>query len=301
MQVSGNNLFAGEHMEFSSILGNSQKLDGGAMFGNAPKELWSRWTRPDELNRIDLACRALLVEVGGRKLLFEAGIGAYMEPKYRDRYGVQDSEHVLLNSLVKLGISHEDITDIILSHLHFDHSGGLLSVWREGKETELLFPNARYYAGKDAWSRAVNPHYRDRTSFVPALNERLETSGRLVKLDGSEVLSFGGLTVRFIKSDGHTPGMMCSDLRWDNGRLLVAADLIPGRFWVHLPITMGYDRYPEQLINEKKTLLASIVKDNAWVFYTHDSEFALSKVSFDEKKNKFVAVETIADLERTVL
>jgi len=275
----------------SSIEGNSQKLDGGAMYGNAPRALWSRWSEPDDRNRIDLACRALLVEVGEHKILFESGIGAYMEPKFRDRFGVQEDRHVLLETLDGLDLSHEDITDIVLSHLHFDHAGGLLSAYREGEPPRLLFPKATFHVGREAWQRANNPHPRDRASFVPELNQQLEASGRLSLLDPDSVLRFDGLEVRFHLSSGHTPGMMCSDLRWQDGRLIFAADLIPGRPWVHLPITMGYDRYPERLIDEKRTLLEDVLATDAWLYYTHDATACASRVVFDPEKKKYGAGE----------
>lgn len=275
-------------MKFSSVMGNSQKLDGGAMFGNAPKALWTRWAKADELNRIDLACRALLVETSEKRFLFETGIGAYMEPKLRERYGVQESHHVLLDSLKALGLSHEDIDAVVLSHLHFDHVGGLLEAWREDAEPKLLFPNAIFYAGEQAWQRAQEPHPRDRASFVGSINQQLQASGRLQLVNEASVLEFGPLKVHFYLSEGHTPGMLCSDLRWDGGRLIFAADLIPGRPWVHLPITMGYDRFPEQLINEKRNLLESVVEDGAWLFFTHDYECAAAKVDFDQSKSKFM-------------
>ncbi len=125
-------------MQLWSINGNSQKLDGGAMFGNAPKAMWSRWIAPDELNRIPLACRCLLVkDLDGRNVLFETGIGAFFEPSLRERYGVVESHHVLLESLAAAGVSHEDIDVVVLSHLHFDHAGGLLAAWEEGKTPQL--------------------------------------------------------------------------------------------------------------------------------------------------------------------
>ncbi|MFC1461556.1 MBL fold metallo-hydrolase [Verrucomicrobiota bacterium] len=283
-------------MKLDSILGNSPKLDGGAMFGNAPKALWESWIAPDELNRIQLACRSLLARTKNHTILFETGIGAFMEPKYRERYGVEQTEHVLLRNLEQEGISHNDITDIILSHLHFDHAGGMLSAWEEGKELELLFPNARYYVSEQAWERATHPHCKDRASFVPLLNQNIERSQRLTKLKSSDMLNFDELAVHFIQSDGHTPGMLCSDLRWNENRLILVADLAPGKAWIHLPITMGYDRFPELLVDEKQTLLSAVAKEGAWLFYTHDPHTAASKVKFDSKRKVFLAVNEQTDL-----
>ena len=288
-------------MKLSSVLGNRQKLDGGAMFGNAPKALWTRWVPVDDRNRIDLACRAMLAETGKERVLFESGIGCYMAPKWKDRYGVQEDEHVLLSSLAALGLGHEDINAVVLSHLHFDHAGGLLSAWREGESPRLLFPNARFYVGRAAWERACDPHPRDRASFVPELNAQLAASGRLEVLDADAVLGFGDLTVRFFQSDGHTPGMMCADLRCDGTRVVFAADLIPGRPWVHLPITMGYDRFPERLIDEKRRLLEGLAADGGWLYYTHDHEVAASKVAYDPENDRFSPMETRPALTREAL
>ena len=285
-------------MVVTALLGNTQKLDGGAMFGNAPKAMWQNWAPADELNRIELATRALLARTKSRTILFETGIGAYMEPKYRKRYGVQEEEHALLANLRGEGISEDDITDIILSHMHFDHCGGLLSAYEEGVEPKLLFPNARYYVGEFAWNRATAPHRRDKASFVPALNAQLQESGRLQLVNKNDALKFDELTVQFFVSDGHTPGMLCSDLSWETKRMLFAADLIPGTPWLHLPITMGYDRYPELLIDEKEHLLSYVSEQNAWLFYTHDPHTVASKVQLDEARGRFVVRDPLTDLDK---
>ena len=128
-----------------SIAGNTQKLDGGAMFGNAPKAMWEHWAQVDGENRIELACRALLATpLHGKTVLFETGIGAFFEPKLRQRYGVQEDRHVLLDSLHEAGFRHEDIDVVVLSHLHFDHVGGLFAAWQEWQPPRLLFPNATF-------------------------------------------------------------------------------------------------------------------------------------------------------------
>lgn len=288
-------------MKFSSIEGNRQKLDGGAMFGNAPKALWEKWIAPDPLNRIPLAARSLLVETENHRLLFEAGIGAYMDPKNRERFGIEEKTHMLHEGLLELGLSETDITAIFISHLHFDHAGGLLTPFEEGKEPELLFSKARFFVSKKAWDRSRTPHQRDRASFIPFLNQKLEESGRLVLLGGGETFSFDDLTVHPIMSDGHTPGMVCWDLRFHNRGLVFAADLVPGLPWIHLPITMGYDRFPERLIEEKKELLTHVAEENSWLFFTHDPQIAISKILYDQERKKFKKGAAMERLVRTDL
>ncbi len=271
------------------VLGNSQKLDGGSMFGNCPRAVWERWLAPDAQGRVPLACRAMLVEDGERRILFEAGIGVFFEPKLKDRFGVVESEHVLLDSLAALGLTDAAIDAVVLSHLHFDHAGGLLAAHEEGAEPRLLFPNARFVIGKDAWARAKAPHARDRASFIPALPGLLEASGRLEIVEGerSEVLGDG---YRFHYSDGHTPGLLMTEVASDDhGPVVFVGDLIPGMPWMHVPISMGYDRYPELLIHEKRALLEDLLAREASVFFTHDPEVAVAKVARDEKGRFFGA------------
>src|SRR5690242_15179634 len=148
-------------MKLYSLLGNSQKLDGGAMFGNAPRAMWSKWIAPDEQNRIPLACRCLLVAgLDGRNVLFESGIGAFFEPKLRERYGVVEDRHVLLDSLRKAGFNHEDIDVVVLSHLHFDHAGGLLAAWEPSQDSPPSGPSGHLppQAGEGKWPRLLFPN-----------------------------------------------------------------------------------------------------------------------------------------------
>ncbi len=282
-------------MRLDSVEGNTQRLDGGAMFGNAPAALWQRWCPPDERNRIPLACRSLLVrEDSGRTVLLETGIGAFFEPKLRDRYGVQESEHVLLQSLEALGVAPPDIDVIVLSHLHFDHVGGLLQPWQEGRAPTLAFPNAHYVVGLEAWNRARSPHMRDRASFIPELPAMLEGTGRLELVEGPTSSVLGeGYDVSF--SQGHTPGLMLTRVHTPRGPVTFMGDLVPGTPWVHLPITMGYDRYPELLIDEKRERLTAIEGEGGWCFYTHDADVAASRVRIDER-GRFSAHEPLAEL-----
>ena len=288
-------------MLISSVLGNSQRLDGGAMFGNAPKALWTRWVKPDDRNRIPLACRALLVEEEGRRILFEAGIGVFFPPRLRDRFGVVEEEHMLLRSLEALGLTDAEIDIVVLSHLHFDHAGGLLSTWKEGEEPRLLFPNARFVVGEAAWERARNPHFRDRASFVPVLNAQLAASGRLTVVGaGEERSGFLGDRYLFLTSDGHTPGLLLTEIATADGPLLFCGDLIPGRPWVHLPITMGYDRYPELLIEEKQRVLGDLYTRGGRLFFTHDAGCAVAGISRDER-GRYGAVDAVPELLRVAM
>ncbi len=266
-----------------SVLGNTQRLDGGAMFGNVPKAMWSQWLPADADNRVALACRALYAEgLAGKRVLFETGIGAFFEPKLRERYGVVEDRHVLLDNLHALGVRHEDIDVVVLSHLHFDHAGGLLAPWQAGLPPQLLFPNATFVVGARHWERALSPHPRDRASFIPELIPLLQASGRLQWVDGEHCQALGD-TVRFHYSDGHTPGLMLAEIVAEGDGMLFCADLIPGMAWVHLPVSMGYDRYPERLIEEKRELLQEIAARGARLFFTHDPAIAAATPARDDK------------------
>jgi glyoxylase-like metal-dependent hydrolase (beta-lactamase superfamily II) len=245
------------------------RLDGGAMFGNAPKALWMRWMVPDEQNRIDLAARALLLQTSkGENILFEAGIGCFFEPKLKERFGVTSAEHVLLQNLAKMGMQPADIDAVILSHLHFDHAGGLLTPYDEGPPA-LVFPRAKFYVARRHWEWALHPHPRERASFIPQLHKLLETSGRLVLIDGP---NFQRLPwpISFYSSNGHTIGLMVSVIETDSGPLAFVSDVIPGVPWLNLSLAMGYDRFPEQLIDEKTALLEALSNKKGSVFFTHD-------------------------------
>jgi glyoxylase-like metal-dependent hydrolase (beta-lactamase superfamily II) len=237
----------------------------------------------------------LLLERDGRFVLFETGIGAFFAPSLRERYGVDEARHVLLDELARVGIDHARIDVVVLSHLHFDHAGGLLAAWREGAAPELLFPRARFVASREAFARALDPHERDRASFIPELPALLQNCGRLELVDRgatSEALP----NVRLHFSDGHTPGLMLAEIASSQGAVVFAADLIPGAAWVHAPITMGYDRFPERLIDEKRALLNDLLARSGRLFFTHDPDVALARVAKDER-GRFHVTDTLASAD----
>ncbi len=273
-----------------SVEGNTQRLDGGAMYGNCPRAVWQRWSPPDDRNRIALACRSLLVRDDTRTVLLETGIGAFFEPKLQDRFGVVEKDHVLIRSLEALGVQPDDVDVVVLSHLHFDHAGGMLTAFQEDREPDLVFPRATVVAGKAAWERAMQPHPRDRASFIPRLQELLESSGRLEIVEGDACQTLPADTYGFRYSDGHTPGLTMTRLRTPKGMMTFVGDLIPGAPWVHLPITMGYDRFPELLIEEKKAMLDDVIEEGGWLYFTHDPQVAACRVRRNEK-GRYEAVD----------
>jgi glyoxylase-like metal-dependent hydrolase (beta-lactamase superfamily II) len=235
----------------TSVVGNSQRLDGGAMFGNAPKAMWEKWISPDDKNRIPLACRCLLVRDGDRLILCEAGIGAFFDPTLRMRYGVVEDHHVLLASLAALGVAPEDVDVVILSHLHFDHAGGVLAAYAPDVAPRLVFTNATYVVGTEAWQRAIAPHARDRASFVPGLTDLLLASNKLELVTG-ETLPLLGAGYRFHRSNGHTPGLLLTEIAMPDGPVVFAADLIP-----------------------------DLLARHGRLFFTHDPSVALGRVHRD--------------------
>ena len=268
------------------VEGNRQHLDGGSMFGNAPKALWSRWIQADEMNRIPLACRTLLVQTdSGKNILFEAGIGNFFDPKLKERYGIFENEHKLLKNLEAIGFRPEDIDAVFLSHLHFDHAGGLLSSY--GEEPKLVFPKALFYVGREHWERAQKPHLREKVSFIPVLHQLLKDSKRLKFVEGKTHpdLDFG---LEFHYSHGHTIGLIVSEIGLPDGPAFFVSDLVPGKPWVHLPVTMGYDRFPELLVDEKAKLFERVLAKQGRLFFTHDPDTAFVSIERHEDRFKFV-------------
>lgn len=267
------------------------------MFGNVPRALWQRWCPPDDMGRIELSCRAFLVEYDGRVILMEAGVGAFFPPHLAERYGVVETHHQLLISLHELGVAPEQIDVVLLSHLHFDHAGGILSAFAQDEAPALVFPRAQFLVGRVAYERACAPHPRDRASFVPELVSLITNSGRLQLVEeGQTSHPLLGERVQLFTSHGHTPGMVLSTLVGQAQRATFCADLVPGAPWVHAPVTMGYDRHAELLIDEKLALYSELGL-GSWLLFTHEPQFAAGRLAQDDK-GKYSLDATRERLER---
>ncbi len=289
-----------QETSFIVIRGNSMRLDGGTMFGNAPKALWQKWVRADERGMIDIASNCLLVKTGNYNLLFETGCGAYLSPDMKARFAVQEETHILLKALSEQGLSDSDISHVVLSHLHFDHAGGLLSAWAPDRESALLFPNALFVVGEEHFRRSKSPHPRDRASFIPGLAQKLQATGRLVLKQGGDRLTVGSLTIEFFQSQGHTPGMLISLIQAQGGTVIYTGDLIPGLPWVNLPITMGYDRFAEKLVDEKKQMLDRAVAEDALLVFPHDPVHVAARVERDPEKKRVMPAKVFETLNMTL-
>jgi glyoxylase-like metal-dependent hydrolase (beta-lactamase superfamily II) len=266
-------------VKITSLEGNRHALDGGSMFGHVPKALWSRWIKSDENNRAELASRALLIEDDkGDLYLFDGTIGTSLPPKERERYCVVGEENQLLLSLASNGVKPKDIRGIVLSHLHFDHVGGVLN--RDEKGLSLLFPHATHYISVSHFERAKAPKPRDRASFISDLPPLLESSGKLKLLQKDDRLPFPS---ELFLSEGHTLGLLIVML-YAPGLIALPTDLIPGVPWINLPVNTGFDRFPEQSVIEKEALLKRVVKEDGLLFLTHDPLQAFIGISFENSR-----------------
>jgi glyoxylase-like metal-dependent hydrolase (beta-lactamase superfamily II) len=251
-------------------------LDGGSMFGSVPKPLWSRLQPPDERNRIRLAMRCLLLEGHGRRVLVDDGIGDKFPPKLADIYAIDTREHSLESSLAACGIGVSDVTDVLLTHLHFDHAGG--STKREGERLVPRLPRARYYVQRRNLENARQPNPRERASYLPENFEPLVDAGVLELWDGPFTPWPG---VEVFLADGHTRGQQLVRVSGPEGVLYFATDMIPTSSHVRIPFVMGYDVAAIETMKEKRELLERATSENAWVCLEHDPLVALARPARD--------------------
>jgi glyoxylase-like metal-dependent hydrolase (beta-lactamase superfamily II) len=264
------------------------RLDGGAMFGVVPKVLWEKKCKVDDKNRIAMSTNLLLLEGEGRLILIDTGIGDKFDKKFGDIFGVDHSEFSLQHSLKNHGFSPDDINDVILTHLHFDHAGGATKRNEAGKIVPT-FPNAKYYIQKEQLDWAKEPSQKDRASFFPENFAPLEQNDQLIILN-EEMEIFPG--VELIRVDGHTPAQQIVLIKGDSQNLLFAGDLIPTSSHIPIPWVMSYDLYPMKTMAEKKIILEKASRENWLIFFEHDPEIRLGTIKKTEK-NAYALKEEI--------
>ena len=247
-------------------------LDGGAMFGSVPKPLWSRAHPCDDRNRIRLAMRCLLAEGHGRRVLVDDGAGDKFGPKLQDIYRIEHEEHTLERSLAVLGLGVEDVTDVVLTHLHFDHAGG--STRREGERLLPRLPRARYYVQRRNWENARRPNPRERASYLPENFEPLMEAGALTLWEGPQQPWPG---FELFTADGHSRGQQLARISGREGALYFVADLVPTAAHVRIAWVMGYDVAAIETMEEKRLLLERAAAERAWICLEHDPRTALAR------------------------
>ncbi len=262
------------------------KLDGGAMFGVVPKTIWNKINPADEKNMCTWAMRCLLIQDGERRILIDTGIGTKQDEKFFGHYYLHGTE-TLDSSLARHGFSREDITDVFLTHLHFDHCGGAIE--RINDSMVPAFPNADYWSNESHWNWATDPNDREKASFLKENILPIKESGRLKFIDtgtkkSSELASTAftnNISVRF--AEGHTRSMMLPQIQYRNRTIVFMADLLPSAGHIPLPYVMAYDMFPLITLQEKRSFLQEAAENNYILFFEHDPLIECCEVEKTEK------------------
>lgn len=267
-------------------------LDGGAMFGIVPKPLWSQRIAPDEKNRIPLSMRCLLLVGGDRVILIDTGIGDTFDgTKYQDLYAVDHSSTTLMESLSECGVEREEVTDVILTHLHFDHSGGSTRQTESG--VNVTFPNATYHVQERHWSWAADPTPKEQGSFLEKNFAPIEAAGQLHRVDGAgELLPH----IEVLLVHGHTEAQQIVKISDETTTLVYVADLLPTTHHLRPTWTMAYDVRPLQTIDEKAEFLDQAERSEWNLFFEHDPEVAVADLSRTERGVEVVRRRSLNDL-----
>lgn len=270
-------------MKIHSINTGYFKLDGGAMFGVVPKSLWQRTNPADENNLCNWAMRSLLIEDGDRLTLIDTGIGNKQSEKFFSHYFLHGNDS-LDGNLKKLGFHREDITDVFLTHLHFDHCGGAIEYDSTKDRFEPAFKNASFWSNKRHWDWATIPNDREKASFLSENILPIEQSGQLKMIERGGNYSengFPAMDILFV--DGHTDSMMIPHFNYQGKKLVFMADLLPSVGHIPLAFVMGYDTRPLITLDEKEKFLEKAAKENYYLYFQHDSVNELCTLKMTEK------------------
>jgi glyoxylase-like metal-dependent hydrolase (beta-lactamase superfamily II) len=270
-------------MKISVIDAGNFKLDGGAMFGVVPKTIWQKMVPADDNNLCSWKMRCLLVEQGNRLILIDTGMGD-KQPKKWQNYYFRHGDGELIRSIRNAGYDENQITDVLLSHLHFDHCGGAVS-WNTTKDAyRLTFPNAKYWTHSQHWESALKPNPRERATFLTENLMPILESGHLNFIDRD--VNALGEDFEFIYADGHTEKMIMPLMQYKQQKILFAADTIPSFAHIHVPYCMSYDVRPLQTMDEKTSLLDRIVSENILLLFDHDAHNEAAEIEKTERGYK---------------
>lgn len=265
--------------EIQLIDAGRYKLDGGAMFGVVPRMMWHKGNPPDEKNRILMSLNTMLLIRNGRLILIDSGVGNKFSEKYQEIYEIDYSKHSLISSLAQHNVQPEDVTDVILTHLHFDHVGGT-TCYDDTGYLKFQFPNATHYVQKRQLEWALEGFPKDQASYLPENIDPLVQSKKLIILDGPQS-PFEDIQI--ILSDGHTVAQQLILVSGQNEKILHAADLVPLSAHIPIPWVMAYDLFPVTTIREKKDLLKKAADKEWFIFFEHDSRVPCGMVEEGEK------------------
>lgn len=265
-------------MKLYSINTGYFKLDGGAMFGVVPKTIWNKLNPADENNLCSWAMRCLLIEDGNRLILVDNGIGDKQDAKFFGHYYLHGDD-TLDKSLAKHGFGKDDITDVFLTHLHFDHCGG--SIKREGDKLVPAFKNATYWSNQRHWKWATEPNDREKASFLKDNILPIKESGQLKFIETNANDFPGAIKIRQVF--GHTDAMMLPEVNYKGRTIIFMADLLPSAAHIPLPYIMGYDMFPLTTLNEKKSFLTEAQQNNYVLFFEHDPQLECCTLEMTEK------------------
>ena len=272
-------------MNLYPIEAGNFKLDGGAMFGVVPKTIWNRTNPADENNLIDMAARCLLIEDGDKLILIDTGMGDKQSDKFYGYYNLWGDESID-KSLKKYGFHRDEITDVFMTHLHFDHCGGSIQWNKDRTGYEPAFKNARFWSNKDHWEWAIKPNPREKASFLRENIIPMEQSGKLHFLEkdpGQNFLQSTHLGFGVLFADGHTDKQMIPHIQYQNKTLVFMADLLPTAGHVPLPYVMGYDTRPLLTMGEKEAFLNRAADENYYLILEHDAHNQIITVKHTEK------------------
>ncbi|MEM9078203.1 MAG: MBL fold metallo-hydrolase [Bacteroidota bacterium] len=260
------------------------KLDGGAMFGVVPKSLWTRTNPADSNNMIDLGARCLLIEDGDKLILIDSGLGNKQSEKFFSYY-YQWGDHTLDGSLKKIGFHRDDVTDVFMTHLHFDHCGGSVQWNSDRTGYEPAFKNARFWTNKDHWDWATNPNAREKASFLKENLLPMEESGQLnfIQRENPTFVKNCELGFDVLFVDGHTEKQMLPHIQYKDKIVVFVADLLPTVGHIPLPYVMGYDMRPLQTLKEKGVFLNEAADNKYILFFEHDAHNELCSLKHTEK------------------